>query len=67
MGGTSITDERPTVAAVALDLSESLGTVTGQDIVEAAKRRGVTISDGRIQRLDLADIYFELREMKGAK
>lgn len=67
MAHTRISEDLPTLAAVALDLSDQggLGPITSFDVAIAARRRNVAIKDGRVPRDGLADIYFELRDMKG--
>jgi hypothetical protein len=67
VASTSITELRPTTAAVALDLSGQgdLGVITAEEVATAAGRVGRGPVDGRVHRGALADIYFELRRMKG--
>lgn len=68
MAITKISEERPTIAAVALDLRQNcpwLGKVLAADVVAAAKRGGVTLRDGRVRYDDLATIYFNLCSMRG--
>lgn len=67
MAGTTIREPNPTLAAVALDLSDQggFGTLCAEEVAYAARRRHVDIRDGRVKRESLADIYFELRHLKG--
>lgn len=67
MAHSNLREDLPTLAAVALDLSNQggLGQITSFDVAIAARRRNVAIKDGRVPRDGLADIYFELRDMKG--
>lgn len=67
MAGTTITEATPTLAAVALDMSRhsGFGTVRPEEVAYAARRRGIQPKDGRVRNDDLADIYFELRRLKG--
>jgi hypothetical protein len=61
------TYENPTLSMVALDLTENgeFGTLRPEEIAYAARRRNVPVRDGRVPREGLADIYFELRHLKG--
>jgi hypothetical protein len=65
--GTTIREAMPTLAAVALDMSEhnGFGTVRPEEVAYAARRRGIQPKDGRVTRENLADIYFELRHLRG--
>lgn len=68
MATTKITEDQPTLGAVALDLTQNcpwLGKVSAHDVVEAAKLRGITLKDGRVPQDGLADIYFGLCSMRG--
>lgn len=67
MATTKIAEPHPTLAAVALDLSENcpwLGKVSQQDVALAAKRSGVVLKDGRLPRDELATVYFNLMESR---
>lgn len=59
----------PTLSEVARVLSDErvgLGTVTRADVLDAARERGVTIFQGRVDSKRLADIYFEICAVKDA-
>jgi len=63
MATTKITEQTPSLAAVALDLTQNcpwLGKVSASDVAASARRRGVALKDGRVPHSGLADIYFDL-------
>lgn len=61
-----IQDENPTLSQVLVDLRDQPGDVlaplrhiTLDQVVAACARRNVKITEGRVRKRDLADIYFE--------
>lgn len=61
------TYENPTLSMVASDLSDKygFGTLRVEEVAYAARLREVEPLDGRVPHSALADIYFELRRLKG--
>lgn len=65
-------DTNPTLSQVLADLRDQPGvvlaplrTITMDQVISAAARRNVKITDGRIARRDLPNVYFEATRVVG--